>query len=352
MDPSGANKAEDRAAALGLLLEIWTNFPNVVEEKAEYSDTIIKLTQRANRDKNECLQLVSLALLFKLLDSFAAEKNPYAPIVYKTLTFALVENHQKMQIREFILNNFKYVFESYTNIPPSILIEPFIKQIRRSEGITFFYNIFDFDFFLGVAKHPKLLIKNAIQTLDLLAKIYLYDDMFASCAFSSFMLIAYRFKDDSSLVTLILKLLKFALGVYSVNVKKATRTNELKSAKYLRYINAKIEDDKSHIGLQNDRIVALLSRIVELNNEDITTKLSTLVLEENLTVKGMTKQNDEKLAEVLSKLGDPAEMIKEYESRSPDASPGARSPKKGTYKSYDSPHRKQKGMECLSKHIM
>lgn len=209
------SKPEDRAILLSLLLEIWTNFPNVVEAKDEYADNIIKMAQRANRDKNESLQLVSLALLFKLLDAFASERNPYSPIVYKTITFALVENHQKTKIREFILHNFKYVFEMYPNIPAAIVLEPFIKQIRRSEGITFYYNAFDFDFFVLIAKHPKLTVKNGVQTLDLLAKCYIYDDIYSGVAFVPFMLIAYRYKNDISFASFILKLLKVFLIFYN-----------------------------------------------------------------------------------------------------------------------------------------
>ncbi len=126
VDNSNAN---ERTAALGMLLEIWLSFPNVVEEKAEYADFIIKLMQRANRDKNPNVQIVSLAQLFKLMEHFALERNPYAPIVYKTLTFALVENHQKTSIRELMLANFKVMLETFTTIPVSILLDPFIKQV-------------------------------------------------------------------------------------------------------------------------------------------------------------------------------------------------------------------------------
>lgn len=129
MDAIGSNTPDERAAALGLLLEIWSNFSNVVEEKAEYADFIIKVAQRANRDRSENLQIVSLTLLFRLIENFASDKNPYAPIVYKTLIFALMENHSKVKIREYILANFKLVFESFSSIPPSIVIEPLIKQV-------------------------------------------------------------------------------------------------------------------------------------------------------------------------------------------------------------------------------
>ncbi len=126
-DIDNPNIAE-RAAALGLLLELWTHFGASIEEKAEYGEHIIRLMQRANRDRNSSLQMLSLALLFRLLENFAHDRNPYAPVVYKTLTFALVENHQKASLREFIFSNFRTVFDTFSSIPISILLDPLIKQ--------------------------------------------------------------------------------------------------------------------------------------------------------------------------------------------------------------------------------
>lgn len=37
-----------------------------------------------------------------------------------------------------------------------LLIDPLVKQIQVTEGVTFFFEIFDFDFFSFLAKHPKL----------------------------------------------------------------------------------------------------------------------------------------------------------------------------------------------------
>jgi len=311
-DPNA--KIEERSAALILLFEIWLNFPSVVEEKAEYADTIIKLSQRANRDKNEVLQLSSLAMLFRLLDVFASEKNPYAPIVYKTLTFALVENHQKTIIREFILNNFKLVFTNFPSIPPSIVLEPFIKQIRRSDGITFFYNLFDFEFFIALGDHPKLNTKSAIQVLDLLAKTYLYDELFANCAMIPFSRISERFKEDPTYESFILKLLRFALNVYSSNVKKLRKSDVQASVKYLKYIGAKVEDDKSSMLLQNDRIINLINRTIYINIQEISNKLGMLLLEENIHMKLSTKQDDETLLNIVEKIPNSDAILKEFES--------------------------------------
>jgi len=198
----------ERTAALDLLLEIWLNFPNAVEEKDEYTDNIIKVLQRANRDKNSNIQIVSIVHLFKLLEVFAAERNPYAPVIYKSLTFALVENHNKENIREVCLSGFKQIFETFNSIPVSILMDPFIKQIRASDGVTYHINLFDFDFFDTIARHPKLMIKNAIQTMDLLAKPYIYNQIFSGCAFSVFMKIATRYKGNEIFTSFMQQLIR------------------------------------------------------------------------------------------------------------------------------------------------
>ena len=199
---------QERSIALILLVEIWQAFPTVVEEKAEFSDLIIRLLQRANRDKYTALQICSVALLFRLLQNFAMDRNPFALMIYKTLTFTLVENHQKMELREFLLENFKEILEEFNTIPINILVEPLIKQIRSSDGITFSFNIFDFEFMQAIARHPKLTIKNAIQTLDLLAKPYIYSQTFASCAIYSFLIISNRFKSHPSFESFIQQLIK------------------------------------------------------------------------------------------------------------------------------------------------
>lgn len=119
----------ERASGLTLLLEIWITFPTIIEEKNEYAEYIIKLMQRANRDRSQNLQIVSITCLFKLLELFTLEKNPYAPTIYKTLIFALVENHQKTLVREYIMSNYKALFETFNVIPVKVLVEPLIKQV-------------------------------------------------------------------------------------------------------------------------------------------------------------------------------------------------------------------------------
>lgn len=48
------------------------------------------------------------------------------------------------------------------NIPIGLLIDELIKQIQQSEGDSFEFKIYDFDFFIFAAKHPKLQLSHAI----------------------------------------------------------------------------------------------------------------------------------------------------------------------------------------------
>lgn len=86
----------------------------------------------------------------------------FAPIIYKTLTFSLVENYADPPLREYILINFITIFENDPAIPISVVADPLLKQmvVAEEEGLS--YNTFDFDFFICLARHDKLKLKTAI----------------------------------------------------------------------------------------------------------------------------------------------------------------------------------------------
>ena len=73
---------------------------------------IQNMLKRGARDKHRPLRTVSIALIFRLLDKFAEEKNPGAPALYKTLIFSLVENPNDSLVRELYFINFIQLFES------------------------------------------------------------------------------------------------------------------------------------------------------------------------------------------------------------------------------------------------
>ena len=67
--------------------------------------------------------------MFRLFEAFAKVKHGIAPLLYKTLTFILVEFYWELEIRDMMLKHFIYVFKKMDNIPVAILCEPLLKQV-------------------------------------------------------------------------------------------------------------------------------------------------------------------------------------------------------------------------------
>jgi hypothetical protein len=84
-------------------------------------------------------------------------------------------------------------------------VDPLIKQIAISENVTYFYKVFDFDFFTMLAKHSKLSSSNAVSIADLLAKVYLNEPTIASAASVPLMLLCSRFNLDDHMQEFIIK---------------------------------------------------------------------------------------------------------------------------------------------------
>ena len=121
------SSVEERIVALQLLVELWVLYPIFVQETAKQSNQILDAIKRASREHSEILKIYSLNLLFKLLDTFAQERNAQAAVIYRKITFSIIENHADFTLREFILRNFQVTFTKFPSIPVEILLEPLVK---------------------------------------------------------------------------------------------------------------------------------------------------------------------------------------------------------------------------------
>ena len=130
----GKHKVEERIAALTLLTEVWLAFTNYVDSKDEMVNTILFMLKRALREKTRVLKLTASGHLFTLLEKFAVEKNPSAPLIYKALVFSIVENPTDPTIREFYYSNFKVLFKKNVNIPIGLLLDPLLKLLTAKTG--------------------------------------------------------------------------------------------------------------------------------------------------------------------------------------------------------------------------
>lgn len=124
---------DEKLVAMEFLVDIWRLKPEIIQSsssKGKEAEIIIAILKRAARNwKSKVTCISAINLLFVLLDSFTNERNMYAPIIYKTLTFILVDFFQQMDHKEEILRNFLKLFQKHPSLPIQILAEPYLKQI-------------------------------------------------------------------------------------------------------------------------------------------------------------------------------------------------------------------------------
>jgi hypothetical protein len=92
----------------------------------------MRILKRGARDVKRTLCIVSIELMFRLLQNFARQKHFLAPTIYKSLTFLLIEFYWEIDVRELMLRHFIELFATFESIPINILCEPLLKQIEIS----------------------------------------------------------------------------------------------------------------------------------------------------------------------------------------------------------------------------
>ena len=103
-----------------------------------------------------------------LLDFFASSNVSFAPYVYKTLIFSLIENHQNEVIRDFIMINMGTALETMNQVPVGVMVEPVVKQVALKG-----YSTQDFPTFVTLSKHPRLSVRHGLLLADLLVSVSL-----------------------------------------------------------------------------------------------------------------------------------------------------------------------------------
>lgn len=89
-DGKNPNSIELRLVSIELLVKIWRAYPLHIEETADHVNNIMNHIKRGIRDSSQIMRFTLTEMLFNLLDEFANNKNPYASIVYKKLTFLFI----------------------------------------------------------------------------------------------------------------------------------------------------------------------------------------------------------------------------------------------------------------------
>ncbi len=321
-DNDGRHTPDERTTALNILAELWMSFPSFVEAKEEVANHVLTMLKRASRDKSMAVQVFALARLFRLLETFAVRKNAYAPVIYKALTFSLVENHQSLALREFIMKSLSALYQLQPSIPVGIVVDPLVKQIQLSENTTYFYNMFDFEFFGTVADNPKLGAKTGIQLLDVLAKVMLSEPLYTGLAKAPFLRIAQRLLSNPGVQDFLSKFVKIALSTVLGQVKKKLTPSKAKAAKKPRYPNYQAllqaqaqeqHEEKTGEVLCKLSIETLLD-VQALGDDSLNEQIKTLALTTHLKIKQISKADYPALHPLLALYGEPEELIAGFEA--------------------------------------
>lgn len=223
---------------LGFLCDIWCEFSNFFQIQEGISNSILTALKRSSQRKNRFFQLLIFGRMFQVLVLFSKQKNPYAPIIYKTLSFCTLENYSDERIREFMLSNMMGVFDEIITVPIGVLLEPLAKEARSLNAANF--TLSDFDFYLSIARHPRLSLKESVILLDLCGKFLLSESPYFGAAEISFLIVVSRFIDTKPTQDYILKFFAFAL-------KKIVKNNEKKL----------------------DNLLGLIEKIIRFNHDEL-----------------------------------------------------------------------------------
>ena len=195
VESTGNLPLDDRIVSLVFMVEIWRTKTKLVERAlVNAAEQITRALKRAARDMKRTLVVISIELLFRVLDTFATEMHAFAPNIYKTLTFLLVEFYWEVDVREMMLRSFMELFQKHANIPINILCEPLLAQIEVSQYHEAAFNVFDFQFFRFIAQHQRLPVQVAVLLQETLVKIALSSSFYQSSAIELSFALMTRFR--------------------------------------------------------------------------------------------------------------------------------------------------------------
>ena len=80
------------------------------------------------------------------------------------------------------------------HVPVGVMVPPIVKQAS-----LYGYNNHDFDFFITLAKHPRLSLRHSLLLVDLLGKICLNDPLFGRVATVPFLILSKKYGEDEAM---------------------------------------------------------------------------------------------------------------------------------------------------------
>ena len=298
---SQSSPYKTRTLSLTLVQTLFKSFFSQLAESQIHN--LIASINRCCRDGQKLIEIQSISTLFDWLDFLAEQKSSIASTVYRTLTFLLVEVFHTVDLREFIVVNFSELFKKTNHIPIGVLVEPYVKRFQVNESA---FEMFDFDFFIVLAQHPKLSMQHAIQLIDLMGKIYLNHLFFSKAAGVPFTYLASRYIEVSPMQDFLFIFAKHSLTLAMTTEHKVLGQSRLK------------KKDLTESLQQRNRIFDIVSWIAQQWQDDLNKKLKNLILSLNFSYFLVSKQNCKGLFSILALLGNIEDMLQVFREENPE----------------------------------
>ncbi|OMJ70384.1 hypothetical protein SteCoe_31656 [Stentor coeruleus] len=301
----GVKEAEDgkpndlRAVALNFNTRCLKYFVKFIGDDDVLVNNILGVINRSCRDESLVIRIMGISDMFYILEFLSEINNTFAPVVYRMLTFLLVENFTSQDVREFIMGNFVVLFKMNSSIPITILLEPLIKRLQVSEISL---EVFDYDFISIIAQYPRLNIKHAILLIDIVGKVYINDFIYSKAAGVSYTYLASSFIQNETMREYLFMFCKYGFTIV-LNTEKLIFKKDKKTQVAL------IE-----LSQQRNRILDMISWVVQQWQESLNEKIKENLLQNCFNYYDIAKKHSNAFLAILGLFGDSSDLLSEYEA--------------------------------------
>jgi hypothetical protein len=307
MDSHRSNSA--KLFSLAFLFQVWGKFYASQTEEIMI-EALVTCYKRTAREDLVTVKMTAVALLFECLVVLVELKNKMAIVLYKSLTFILLENHGHSIIRELLCYNFKSVLETYSTMPTAILVDPLVKRLQLTETTYF---TFDFDLFMTLASHPMTDLESAVLLIDVIGKIYVSDIAYARAASVPFTVLASRYITKEPMIRYLETFCSLAIKT-AVSVSRATIPPSYSS---LRNDNLVEVTDIAASRQRRTIVLDMVCWIVQQDSEELNGRVKDMLIKTNRLYSKQTSSDLNCLMVVLGLFGDPLEVIASFYDEHP-----------------------------------
>mmetsp|Transcript_1654 Transcript_1654/g.3559 ORF Transcript_1654/g.3559 Transcript_1654/m.3559 type:complete len:1208 (+) Transcript_1654:686-4309(+) len=307
-----------------LMCLLWANFPHRVDENS--ANAIFTHLKKMLRDKRLTVRMRCVSMMFYLLDTFAAKKHLYAPVIYKTLASYYIEAYNSFPIRQTLIFNFDLLFVKYQAMPLNLLVDPVFKQLKLTNCRKAEVN--DIDLINAMARHPQLDSKTAVVLLNMLGLIFMNVPIFAKACSLPMISICRGFGHSENVQDYLVRFCK--LGIQEICIeqigkrklsstpreqKTFSRNATVERTLKLTPSSSVSEFSRALTSSRNGAFVLNFAKdLFDLKHKPLSEKLQKALLDMNKEFNKKTGEDFQPVKKLLSRYGDPGTLAVLYSS--------------------------------------